>query len=69
MANKLNIDTKDIICVGDNANDIIMVENAGLGVIMGNAAPMYKEKADYIAPSNDEDGVEQVINDYILNKE
>ena len=69
LMNKLNIDAKDIICVGDNANDIIMVEKAGLGVIMGNAAPMYKEKADYIAPSNDEDGVAQVINDYILNKE
>lgn len=69
LSNKLNIDVKDIICVGDNANDIIMVEKAGLGVIMGNAAPMYKEKANYIAPSNDEDGVVDVINKYILNKE
>lgn len=66
LSNKLSIDKKEIICVGDNANDIIMVENAGLGVIMGNAAPQYKEKADYVALSNDEDGVADVIDKYIL---
>lgn len=69
LANKLNIDQADIICIGDNANDINMVQNAGLGVVMGNAAPQYKEKADYIAPSNDENGVANVIDKFILNKE
>ncbi|MBE5821454.1 MAG: HAD family phosphatase [Clostridiales bacterium] len=69
LANKLNIDTNDIICIGDNANDIIMVENAGLGVIMGNAAPEYKERADFVTNSNDEEGVTNIINKYILNKE
>ena len=33
---------------------------------MANAQPKVKEKADYITASNDEDGIVQVIDEFIL---
>ena len=68
LAKELNIEYSDIICIGDNANDIKMVEECGLGVIMENAAPQYKEKADFVTLDNDNDGVAFVIEKYILNE-
>ncbi len=42
---------------GDGANDIEMVEHAGVGVAMGNASGDLKAVADWIAPSVDDDGL------------
>ncbi|MBQ9280270.1 MAG: HAD hydrolase family protein [Clostridia bacterium] len=45
-----------------------MIKNAGLGVAMNNGAPSAKEVARVVAPSNDQDGVAVVLEQYILNK-
>ncbi len=42
---------------GDGLNDISMLQSAGVGVAMANAAPEVKEAADWITVSNDENGV------------
>lgn len=47
----------EIIAFGDGENDIPMLEIAGIGVAMGNAKQMVKEKADYVTLSVREDGV------------
>ena len=62
LANSLNIDTKEIMAIGDNVNDKLMIENAGLGVAMGNSAPYIKEIADKVVSSNNEDGVAEAVN-------
>jgi len=62
-----NISQKEMIAVGDGLNDISMIEYAGLGVAMGNAHDLVKNKAQYITLSNDQDGVAHVINKFILN--
>ena len=49
------------VCCGDGYNDISMIKYAKVGVAMGNAQPAVKEAADYIAPTNDEDGLVDVI--------
>ena len=46
---------------GDAENDIGMLQACGLSVVMGNARDAVKAYADYIAPSNDEDGVAYVV--------
>ncbi|MEG0774489.1 Cof-type HAD-IIB family hydrolase [Clostridium sp.] len=56
----------EIICIGDNENDISMIQFAGLGVAMGNSDKSVKEIANYITSSNDEDGVARVIEEFIL---
>ena len=66
MARVLKIDKSEIIAIGDSLNDISMIEYAGLGVAMGNARKEVKRYADYIARTNNEDGVAEVIHKFIL---
>lgn len=58
---------ENAICCGDGFNDVSMIKYAGVGVAMGNAQPVVKEAADYITATNDEDGLVQVINRFILS--
>ena len=57
VINLMNISKEEVITIGDNANDIKMIKNAGLGIAMGESAPYVKQCADKITLSNDEDGV------------
>ncbi|OIQ26238.1 Cof-type HAD-IIB family hydrolase [uncultured Vibrio sp.] len=66
IAKHLGIQSSEIICVGDAENDNHMIKYAGLGVAMSNAMEETKALADYIAPSNDDDGVAAVIDKFIL---
>jgi len=52
--------------MGDNENDISMIKFAGVGVAMGNAEEFVKKQADYVALSNEDDGVAHVIEEFIL---
>ena len=60
---------EQLAAFGDGFNDKTMLEYAGLGVAMGNAQEAVKESADYIAPTNDEEGVAQVVEQVILGRE
>lgn len=64
----LNMDKEQVITIGDNANDTMMIENAGMGVIMGNAAPYLKENAKFVTKSNNEDGVAEALEKLILTE-
>ena len=69
MLESIGLTREDAICCGDGFNDISMIRYAGLGVAMGNAQPAVKEAADYITATNDEDGLVQVIDRFILKEE
>jgi hydroxymethylpyrimidine pyrophosphatase-like HAD family hydrolase len=61
LARRLGIDRKETMAIGDNWNDVHMLEWAGQAVLMGNAAQdlraMAKTNGWKQAPPNDEDGV------------
>jgi hypothetical protein len=65
LAARLSLNRKEIMAIGDNWNDVDMLEWAGQGVIMGNAAvelrSMAKTRGWEQAPPNDEDGVAVVL--------
>ena len=65
LADRLKIDPKEIIAIGDNMNDKDMIENAGLGVIMGNSAEYMHKFADVVAPTNNDDGVAEILEKYL----
>ena len=63
----LGIEYENTICCGDGFNDISMVRYAAVGVAMENAQEAVKEAANYITASNDNDGIAEVIDKFILN--
>ncbi len=67
VAKLLNIDTKEIIGIGDGHNDFPLLMACGLKIAMGNAVDDLKTIADYIAPSVDEDGLVDVIYKFVLS--
>lgn len=61
LAAHLNVDMSSTIALGDSMNDISMIQEAALGVAVANADERLKRVANYIAPSNDDDGVAYII--------
>lgn len=53
----LNIPVDDMIAIGDGFNDITMIEYAGIGIAMGNASDVVKEKADIVTDRIEDDGL------------
>lgn len=55
------------IAVGDEENDISMIEKAGIGIAMKNGIPEIKSAADYVTENdNNHDAIAEVIEKFIL---
>ncbi|MCU0520355.1 MAG: Cof-type HAD-IIB family hydrolase [Anaerolineae bacterium] len=66
LAGSLGIRQEAVLAVGDQQNDLTMIQWAGIGVAMGNAVPAAKAVSNWIAPSLQEDGAAAVLERYIL---
>ena len=66
LGERYGIEPDRMISIGDNYNDLDMIEYAGLGVAMGNAPDPVRRAADLVAPTNDADGVAHVIDTCLL---
>jgi Cof subfamily protein (haloacid dehalogenase superfamily) len=56
LAAQMGIDRSQVMAIGDSPNDLDMIEYAGWGIAMANAADAIKEKARWITAANDDDG-------------
>lgn len=63
---KHDIDISQAMAVGDGENDISMIQDAGVGVAMGNSSQKVKDAADYVAGHIDEDGLAGFFKEYGL---
>lgn len=66
---KYGIKREEVMAIGDGENDVEMLSFAGLGVAMENAKEDVKKFADVVTTSNNEDGVANAIEKYILKEE
>jgi Cof subfamily protein (haloacid dehalogenase superfamily) len=66
LARQLDIPLQEIMALGDNNNDIPMLQAVGWGVAMGQAAAAVQAAAQAVTASNAEDGVAQAIEIYAL---
>lgn len=57
VLDRLGLSREECMAFGDGGNDIPLIEYAGTGVAMGNAADEVKASADHVTLSVDEDGV------------
>lgn len=67
LIDKLQIKKEEVIAIGDNVNDQTMLENAGLGIAMGNSAPYIQKMADEVTLDNNQNGVAAAIEKHIFN--
>ena len=66
LLNKLGVNRDELIAFGDEYNDMTMIGYAGMGVAMANGEPEVKKIANYVCPSNDEDGVADTLQKFVL---
>ena len=62
----LGLETSEVMAIGDSNNDLTMIQVAGIGVAVANAASVIREKADYVTSSNWEHGVARAIAKFAL---
>ena len=69
LAARLGVPRNEVMAVGDNSNDVAMLEAAGLGVAVANATPEAKAAAGYVcAADNNAGGVAEAIEKFVLGQ-
>ena len=61
LAEHLNIPMCNTVAIGNDNNDLSMIQVARVGVAVGNATDELKKVANFITNSNDEDGVAKFL--------
>lgn len=68
LSESLGIKRNEIVAIGDQFNDIDLIEYAGLGIAVANAENALKEKADMVTiANNNEDAVSEAIETILFN--
>jgi hydroxymethylpyrimidine pyrophosphatase-like HAD family hydrolase len=62
----LGLQPHNVMAIGDNFNDLEMLDYAGLGIAMGNAPLEVQAMARWIAPDIEADGVAVAIENFLL---
>ncbi|HLO02645.1 MAG TPA: Cof-type HAD-IIB family hydrolase [Symbiobacteriaceae bacterium] len=65
LANHLGVAQADVAAIGNERNDLAMLEWAGFGGVVANAIPAVKEQAPRVVPHHDEDGVAAFIQEWL----
>ena len=65
LSEYLKIDKSEVLCIGDNENDISMIKNSGAFVAMGNAVKIARKSADYVTDTNKNYGVTKAIKKFL----
>lgn len=62
----LGLQPENVMAIGDNFNDVEMLDYAGIGVAMGEAPAEVQAIANWIAPSVEADGAAAAIEEFLL---
>lgn len=67
LCSAVRVHIKNSVAVGDEENDITMIDAAAVGVCMANGRPLVKAHADYITQNdNNHDGIVEIIDRFVL---
>jgi Cof subfamily protein (haloacid dehalogenase superfamily) len=66
MSQLLSVPPAQIATIGDMPNDVLMFQQSGLSIAMGNASPEVQKQANFVTTSNDEEGFANAIDHFIL---
>lgn len=65
LANHLGVDQANVAAIGNERNDLEMIEWAGFGGVVANASPEVKARAPRVVPHHNEDGVAAFITEWL----
>jgi hypothetical protein len=65
VAERLGFSRERTVAFGDGENDLELIDWAGYGVAVENADDRLKERADFVCPRVEEEGVAQVLEAYL----
>ena len=63
----LDVESADTACIGDGANDVLMFQECGLNIAMGNGEDILKQSADHVVSDIDKDGFAEAVKLILLN--
>jgi hypothetical protein len=66
VADYLQVSREGVMAIGDNINDIEMIQWAGIGVAMGQAPKPVRKASDYITEQADQAGVAKALLDIVI---
>ncbi|WP_428032211.1 HAD family hydrolase [Ancylobacter sp.] len=66
FARHYGVSLDEVAVIGDMPNDLPMFEVGGLAIAMGNGAPEVKERAHFVTLTNEENGVADAIDRFVL---
>jgi Cof subfamily protein (haloacid dehalogenase superfamily) len=67
-AQQMGLDRDEVMAIGDNFNDLEMLEFAGCPVVMGNAVDGLRSRGWHVTGHQDEAGVAQAIHRLVLEE-
>ncbi|VFP83973.1 Sugar phosphatase YidA [Candidatus Erwinia haradaeae] len=66
IAEQLGLTRHEVMAIGDQENDLAMLEYAGISIAMGNSISSVRKIAQFITNTNAEDGVALAIENFVL---
>lgn len=66
VAQQFDVAQDEVLAIGDSFNDLDMLQWAGIGVAVGNGHPEVQKHADHVVESNNNDGVAEAIERFVL---
>lgn len=69
LAASYGISMDQVMAIGDQVNDLQLIEGVGLGIAMGNAIPAVQQRAKVVVGTNDDDGVVEALYRFVLDEE
>lgn len=67
LAERLGIPREKVMALGDNGNDVTMLQYAGVSVAMGDGSPEAKAAARFLTAPHDQNGLAQAVRQYALS--
>jgi Cof subfamily protein (haloacid dehalogenase superfamily) len=68
LLREIGVDASQVLAIGDGENDLEMIQMAGIGVAVGNADESLKAAADHVVSSNEDHGVAEAIERFVLGE-
>jgi Cof subfamily protein (haloacid dehalogenase superfamily) len=69
LGEHLGISRNEMVAIGDELDDLDMIEAAGLGVAMGNAPASVKQRADWVTRPNNQHGVAYMVKEHFRKQQ